>query len=38
MGLEGDVSDNTNLDEEFIEVEKFLEDKVFAVIYDKMEA
>jgi hypothetical protein len=37
MGLEGDVPDNINLNEEFIEVEKFLEDKVFAVIYDKME-
>ncbi len=37
MSLEGDVPDDIDLDNEFTEVEKFLEDKVFAAIYDKME-
>ena len=36
MMLEGDVTDNTNLDIEFGDVETFLEEKVFAAIYNKM--
>jgi len=34
MGLEGDVPDDIDINTEFIEIEKFLEDKVFTVIYN----
>jgi len=37
MKLSGDVPDDIDLDSEFTELEKFLENKIFDIIYNKLE-